>query len=386
MKSDKRLKILMMISGSIRGENGYDNVYLRLTRELRKAGHHICFYVYDAPPADILDKFTCEGASFVVRGLGRSLRLKSKLEVLLDCLELTIRARPNLLVGQYSTCGNAVAVIGKIFKIPSVKIVHAASTQMLVGGNGSSIRFSHRLKHRLILRMATRVVAVSNAVANDLIENYALPPNRLLILKNGIDPDDYKPSELSKALRDALAIPRNAPVILTVAALNPVKGHETLIKALSMPALSNVHLLLAGSGPLEKTCKALAARLDLTHRIYFLGQRKDIPDLLAASDISVLPSLSDAFPLYILESMSARLPVIASSVDGIPEIVENGKTGILVPPGDVEALENAISTLIDNPQRAKQMGRAGQKKLLEQFSLSARIAREIELYESLICE
>ncbi|MHC1729260.1 MAG: glycosyltransferase [Syntrophobacteraceae bacterium] len=157
-----------------------------------------------------------------------------------------------------------------------------------------------------------------------------------------------------------------------------------LFEALSRLDGDRPVVALAGDGPMRQEFCELAERLGLQKHVHFLGQRRDIPDLLHAADISVLPTLSDAFPLFVLESMAAGLPVIASNVDGVPEMVTDGENGLLIPLGDASALAEAISSLSKDSHRAKEMGISGYNRLIKDFDLDLRVEKELALYKKLI--
>jgi glycosyltransferase involved in cell wall biosynthesis len=187
----------------------------------------------------------------------------------------------------------------------------------------------------------------------------------------------------------------NIPVSLANHALNPVrlimvarfneqKDQVTLLKAIAQLNNHSFHLDLIGSGPSWESCKNLAKSLAIEDKVSFLGDRRDVPDLLAKSQIFILSTNYEGLPISILESMRSGLPVVATSVNGIPEEVEHGKTGLLVPRQDVQALADALQTLIQSPEIRQQMGKAGRQKFEQEFTVDRMIDETKAIYEKIL--
>ena len=163
-----------------------------------------------------------------------------------------------------------------------------------------------------------------------------------------------------------------------VGRLDPIKDHQTLFRAMEsvQKLYPQVRLLVIGDGPEREHLEGKAGR-----NILFLGNRDDVPDILRALDIFVLPSLFEGLPITVLEAMAVGKPVIASHVSGIPEEVEDGKTGILVPPADPAALGRAIELLAGDREKREQMGIEGKKRAEKYFTLERMVLETEELYE-----
>jgi glycosyltransferase involved in cell wall biosynthesis len=193
----------------------------------------------------------------------------------------------------------------------------------------------------------------------------------------------------------------DAIVVGTVGRLVPVKGHHYLLEAIARlgarrPAL---HLLLVGDGPLrdDLTARATSAGLRVRNAgdagvpsgpegatVHMLGLRRDVARLLAAMDLFVLPSLNEGMGRVLVEAMAMELPCIASKVSGVPDVVDDGRTGVLVPPRDPAALVREIGTLIEDPQRARVMGRRGRRKVVPEFSVERMITKLEAVYRELL--
>jgi glycosyltransferase involved in cell wall biosynthesis len=187
--------------------------------------------------------------------------------------------------------------------------------------------------------------------------------------------------------RSTLGIGQEKLVFVVVANLIPYKGHDDLVAAFARIAdrLPDWVCLCAGGG--AKRAEALAERAQaagLGLRVRFLGPRDDVPDLLAAADLAILPSHEEGFPNAAIEAMAAGLPLIATRVGGIPEAVVDGLTGVLVSPHEPDALAGAILRLATSPETRSAMGAAGRVRAREEFGLEKCVGRYATLYERLI--
>ena len=176
------------------------------------------------------------------------------------------------------------------------------------------------------------------------------------------------------------------PVIGVIGRLSREKGHHYLIAA--MPEMlayaPETQLFLVGAGPAESELRAQVERLSLTHNVTFVGYKRNVYAELARMDILFVPSLSEAYPVVILEGMAMGLPVVGTRVGGIPEVIADGETGILVPPRDASALAQAFKYLLSHPQQGRRMGQQGKEKVLSVFHPSRFIADHERLYENAV--
>jgi glycosyltransferase involved in cell wall biosynthesis len=175
-----------------------------------------------------------------------------------------------------------------------------------------------------------------------------------------------------------------APRLAIVGRLIPIKGHDVLLRAVARARerLPGLTLEIAGDGELEQELRATAIRLGLGDAVTFLGRVAPVDPVLERAEVVVVPSFGEGFGMVALEAMERGRPVIASAVGGLPEIVDEGRTGLLVPPGDVEALVRAIAELADDPARAAGMGQAGRARALDGFSQERCTERIAVLYET----
>ncbi len=224
---------------------------------------------------------------------------------------------------------------------------------------------------RLAYRAATRVVANSQA-AKQVLEAEGLAPGSIAVIPNGVNP----------AFLGAVERRRPVRTIITVANLRPEKSHETLLAAAAAMASTHpdVRFQIVGDGPRRQELQRLSESLGLAARVEFLGHREDVPALLAAADLFVLPSRSEAFPNGAIEGMAAGLPVVACAVGGLLDLIEDGRTGVLVPPGDSEALHGALAALVSDPQRAHRIGAAARTAVEQRYSFDRMVGSFEHLY------
>jgi glycosyltransferase involved in cell wall biosynthesis len=241
------------------------------------------------------------------------------------------------------------------------------------------------LQRRLFATTAI-AVAVSRAVRDWAAAYYGLPDIRIRVIHPGHDVARFAaPSAGARErLRAALDVHQSAPVITVTGRLaSAQKGQELLIRALPdlLRQRPDAVLVVVGDGPDRATLEALVRELGLDRAVRLLGHRDDIPDLLAATDVLVVPSLcEEAFGFTALEGLAAGRPVVASAAGGLPEIVRDGETGLLVPKGDASALVDATLRLLRNPALAHRLGRAG-SAFAPRFTIDAHVEELTDFYE-----
>jgi glycosyltransferase involved in cell wall biosynthesis len=237
-----------------------------------------------------------------------------------------------------------------------------------------------RVIHRLAFRAGVTPVAVATEVARSFRELYGMDP--AATIPNGIDTAEFRRSGSREVWRRANGFSADDLLVVSVARLdaqkNPLGLIESFARALGQDP--RWHLLLAGAGSL-----AGAARCGACERVHFLGVRPDVPELLAASDIFALASHWEGNPMSVMEAMAAGLPVVATAVGGVPELVIDGETGLLVPAGDERAFAAALAALAADPERRREFGEAGLRRAA-QFDVEAMVASYARLFERLAGE
>ena len=216
------------------------------------------------------------------------------------------------------------------------------------------------------------------ALKTELVERYRIPPSKITVILNGVDTEFYGPGPVGAR--------SNPPVILSVARLVPDKDHDTLIAAFGQvsTAFPEAELWLLGNGPRRAALEALAARTLPPGRVRFWPGTPDIRPFLHQASLLVLSSRYEALPNVVLEAMAAGLPVAATRVGGLPELVVPGRTGWLVPPGDAPALAAAMSQALSDADAREALGRTGRDSAVADFSLEAMTRRYETVLSSLL--
>ena len=234
---------------------------------------------------------------------------------------------------------------------------------------------------RALYSLSSRVVVNSLTVRNLLVKRDGIPLHKIEVVYNAVNVDRF-----ASARRDRVGllpgIRSRSKVIGVLANMFRVKGHNHLITAAHAVCsiFPETVFLLIGDGPERSKLEQYVKALGLEKNVLFLGYRKDTPELLACCDLSVLPSESEGFPNSLLESMAAGLPVVATSVGGNPEIIEDGVNGLLVPPKDPRALSSSILRVLKDSELARRLARAGQERMRAEFSFDRLIAELKQLY------
>ncbi len=241
---------------------------------------------------------------------------------------------------------------------------------------------------RFVGRFVTKYIAVSNANRDYLVNVKRLPAKKVVVVRNGIpverfDPDHKAPAEMGRSL----GITENAPIVAVVARLEPQKGHRILLDAwrLVTESFPQARLVLLGDGSLREQLRAYAKGLNIDRSVVFAGYQTNVADWLALAHFTVLPSFYEGLPLAVIESFAAARTVVATAVDGTIEIVIDGKTGLLVPPGEPARLSAAITQLIASPELARNLGRTGRRFAEEHFSERRQVDETEAVYEAALC-
>ncbi len=244
------------------------------------------------------------------------------------------------------------------------------------------------LKSRFVVdRFAGRFVdyyiAVSEANARYLAEQKGLPQKKIVVIHNGCDVERFDPTHrLPTGLKASLGFHEADPVLLVAARLEPQKGHSVLLRALQNVRLEfpRVRLVCLGEGCLGGELESQVRALDLEESVRFVGYQPNVADWLALADLTVLPSFFEGLPLAAIESLAAGRPVVATAVDGTPEVVVDGKTGLIVPPDNPERLGGAICRLLREPALRQRLAEAGRKWVMEHFTQELQIRQTQGLY------
>ena len=242
---------------------------------------------------------------------------------------------------------------------------------------------------RFCARYAHRIITLTENEKREHVELRIAPAERFTTIHSGVDLSRFERAPHGDvARRSDFGIPADAPVIVCVARLVPIKGHEHLIAAMPavLDAFPEARLLLVGDGPLADELQAQAERAGVAQRVVFAGLRFDIPDLLRLSDIFALASLNEGMGRVLVEAMACRLPVVATRVSGIPDVVDDGVTGLLADSRSPDQMARALCALLSDPVCAHRMGEAGYRKVVPAFGVDAMVERINTVYEEVLKE
>lgn len=294
--------------------------------------------------------------------------------------------------------------LGKLFRSERVDVIHAhqygpffySALARLPSGRPPIVymehgfhhtdvpRASHKIVNRLLLGSRDRVFAVGRDVRRLLIDNEGFPADRIEVVYNGIEASRFEGVRGDReVVRREIGVGPADFVIAHVARLSPIKDHDTAIRSVAQVARSrpDVRLWIVGDGVQEGPIRELIRELGLESHVQMLGSRSDVPRLLGAVDLALLTSLSEGIPLALIEAMATGLPVVATRVGGMPEVVMEGVTGLLAPVGASDELAKAILDLAENPELRERMGTQARIRARDEFSED----RMVEGYRQAYC-
>jgi len=242
------------------------------------------------------------------------------------------------------------------------------------------------------LQYVTKIVAISNNNKHLLSELYPEHKQKITVIHNGLDLTwwqsqllRFTDEDLRHIKEDLFHCKENTLIITTVAELNERKGIKYLINAVPevIKKYPNTKFIIIGDGPNKADYENLIKKLDLENHVHLTGQQKEIPKLLKSSNIFLLPSIREGFGMVNLEAMITPLPIIATKAGGIPEVIEDGKTGILVEPGNTKALVEALEKLISSSELREKYALAGHERVLKKFDAKEMAIAYGKLYEDI---
>jgi glycosyltransferase involved in cell wall biosynthesis len=239
---------------------------------------------------------------------------------------------------------------------------------------------------RIAVRHTAATIAISHAVARYRVARCGDLPTRIRVIHNGVELVMPLTAACRQAVRAQVGLEAGAAVIGAVARLHPVKGLTTLVAAAALVARHHpqAQFLVVGGGPQERELREMASALGLDGRVVFTGQVSGARarELLAAMDIFVLPSLREGLGIAAIEAMAAALPVVASDCDGLAEVVDDGRTGLLFPRGDAVALADRLQALLHEPALARSLGQAGRRVACQRFALDQMVTKIEQVYHT----
>ncbi len=371
-----KMKNILMLRSSI-GVFGAEQVILELAKSLQRSGHTpIIGVVENSDPLyrELADAATRAGLPNVIFKCRRRFDLAT-----IASIRKFVKQKNVAVVHSHGYKADFYAFFSTLFsKAKTISTCHP----------WLECETSHKAKlytsfDKYLLKRFSKIVAISPEINEELTLS-GISQNKIRIIENGIDCSRFGDFEYGE-IRRSLGISDGATIIGTIGRLSPEKGHLILLKAAKslVKAGANINFIIVGDGESREQLENFCLDNELQQHIHFTGVRNDIPELLAVFDIFVLPSLTEGLPMALLEAMAAGKPVIASATGSIPTVIEDGKSGILVPAGNVSALENGLIKLLFDLPSAQQMGQHAGQRIRNRYS-SARMADEyMTIYEQL---
>ena len=318
----------------------------------------------------------------IVPALTREVNPLKDLQALWSLIRILRREQPTIVHTHTSKAGVLGRLAAWIARVPIV--LHTPHGHVFFGHFGRFKSWLFCLIEYVLAWGTTRMIALTDAERDDHLERGVGRRKKFAVISSGIDLKRFQLASRSRRqhLSD-FSCPPDAIVVGSVGWLTEVKGHQFLIEAIGKlkPRYAGLHCVIIGGGPLQGEYAQLAAHLGVTSSIQFFEKRDDIPACLAAMDIFVLPSLNEGMGRALVEAMASGLPVVATRVGGVPAIVRNNQTGLLIPPSDVNALSAALVRLLDDPSLAKELGEAAQDHINQRFDAACMVRKIESLYE-----
>jgi glycosyltransferase involved in cell wall biosynthesis len=242
--------------------------------------------------------------------------------------------------------------------------------------------------YRLAARKVSGFIAVSEEVRLSILNQVGAIDGKIFTISNGVDTSEFERPGNKQALCKELGLEQDAHLAVLVGRLHEQKGHRYLIEAVPtiIDRFPKTHFLLIGEGELRASLEKQVDELGLKPHVIFMGIRHDVPDILAAVDLFLLPSLWEGLSIALLEAMAAAKPIVASAVSGTNQVMISGETGLLVPPGSSQALAEAILQVLADPVRARRMGSAARQHVIKNFSAQKQAKEHLNLYRRLLTE
>ncbi len=370
--SSGRTRVLFLSHAFMVG--GAEEMVLNLVRHLPARFEPVVACIHKAGP--IGEEIARTGVAFTVLGLTPGLlrpfdvlRLR---DFLLECEPAIVHTflLTGSLYGRFAAMmANVPVIIGTEVNIYEHK------------------RSAHALLERWLMRRTDAVVASAASVREFYVDQVNADPSKVEVIYNAVDWSQLETTTSRQEFRATVGVPQDVPVAGIIARLTKQKAHHVLLDAIAQDArLSALHLIVVGDGELRSQLESRAVTLGINDRVHFLGARRDLGNILAAVDMFAMPSFWEGLPLAMVLAMGAGLPVVASRVAGIPEVVSDGVSGLLVTPGDAVELGDALARLVHGVTLRAALGQAACAFVRPRFGVDGYVRSVGALYDRLLAE
>jgi len=370
----EKIKVLQLVEDLKRG--GAERVIADISLGINKSRYDVSIWCISKGGA-IAEELQEMGASLRILGISSYFNPFN----ILRLGRLLRKEKPDII----HTHGYFASVIGRT----AAKLININRTILI--NHVHSTYWDYKKRNlwieKFLSKSTHKIICCSNAVRRFVIDHEHIDPSLSVVIYNGVDIDKFSCTEDTILKETTLGFNPAKQVIGTVSSLTAHKGHIYLLKAASkvLEVFPSTQFIFVGDGRKREELEKKAKELNVFSSITFLGTRKDIPNILAAIDIFVLPSSSrEGLGISLLEAMAAEKPVVATSIGGIPEVVIDEETGILVPPKKANDIADAIIELLKSPIKAKTMGQKGALRAKEKFTTQHMLVEIEKLYEVFI--
>jgi len=373
-KVKNKIKIFYLIETT--GPGGAETVLLQLASNLSYPFEPLVGITGKGWVANQLKK---KGIPFVILNTGGSYDLK----LLRSIINIVRKYNVHIIHAHLFSIGFYAALAGSLLKIPVIVTLHGVVD---VDSSPNNIDFKAKFKIFILNKLAKKIVVVSYFLKS-YYEKLGFKKHKLQVIYNGINLNKFYPKP-DKSYKYKLGFSNNDILIGAIGNIRKSKGYHYYIQAaaLIVKHIPQAKFLLVGEGEdkIEKELHQLVKKLNLNNNFFFLGYRNDIPQILSALDVFVLPSVSEGFSISTIEAMAMKVPVIATKSGGPEEIIENGKSGILIAPGSVRFLAKAIFFVLKNPNQIANFINYAYQTVEMRFSLKHQLYSYENLYKSLL--
>jgi len=378
---DKIQSVIWMIDGL--GPGGAEQLAPNILRSISESGINIRVCALQVKHGNpIADELTRIGLPVDLVPIPH-LRHPLNLFRILDYLR---KHRPQVLHTQLEFSDILGTVAAKILGIPTVSTLHSLDEYQ----ENKTANWRLKLRWFILRNFTDRIIAVSEKTRIHHINSGNLIENRIVTIYNGINLSQFnsKNQQVRETTRQQLNIQKEDKMIVTVAVLRELKGIQFMVKAMQeiISDYPNVHYVIVGDGEYKPTLIELVNSLNLGDQITFTGRRTDIPEILNACDLFVLPTLVDALPTVLIEALATKAPIVASNVGGIPEIIDDNVNGLLIPPSEPSKLANACVKLLSDEKLSKSLTQAGEITAKQRFDVYVQAKQLIDLYGEILVQ
>lgn len=379
----KKLKIIQIITRLDKG--GSSRILLDIAKTLDK--EKFCVKIISGLTRDAqedLDKFSLEtGVEIIfINSLRRDINIFLDIAALLKIKRILKKENPDIVHLHTSKAGFLGRIAAKLAAVQTV--IYMPHGHIFYGYTNFVLTKIYIVLERFSARLCDAIITLSDVESRDFLTRKIGSKDKFFTIHNGIDLKDYQviDTDRIRELKNEVDVKAPTPVVTVISRLEPVKGVEIFIRALAevTRVIPNFTALIVGSGTLRESLQLKAKSLNLDEKIKFLGYRADIKEIISLSDIVVNPALNEGLGLVILEAQALGKVVIATEVGGVPEVIIDNQTGILVQAGDYKSLAAAIVRILQDKELAARLAIEAKKRIELEFSKEKMISRLVELY------